>query len=166
MHAIVVYSRKKRGGGAAAAPDAGEVGSRLSDFYLDSVVVGSELDAQIRLEAARLHLAQQHGQGDIWRVFLAPITAGFRGLIEPLRVGDEPTRFNVWMMRRDGLDGTREYEIKMVKVHVSDGEPEHDKQLWACTKIGEDWQRPDHLARYAARQRTAEQRRAALSSRR
>lgn len=161
-HAIVVFSRKKTpGGGAAGADDAGEAGSRLSDFYLDRVVVGTPDEARVHLEAAKLHLAQTHGPMDMFDAFIAPITSGFRGLTEPLMIGRQPTEFNVWMMRRDGLDGLREYEIKFTKRHVTDAEPDHDTHLWACTKIGEGWQRPDHLMQFDARQQRLAERRAA-----
>jgi len=135
-NAVVVYERLK---------DAAANQGRMSDFYLDAVVVGSRQDAEAELTAARLS-GTGVGPGGIREAFLAPVTSGFRGLTEPLKRGDGPTEFNVWLLRRDGTDGLREYEVKLTKGRAGDAPPEHDPNLWLCTQIGEGWQRPEHVA--------------------
>lgn len=143
FRAIVVYSRglKSEGG--------------LSDFYLDNVIVGSEDDAEVERRAVEAAKAV----GPSFRAFVAPLVSGFRGVWEKLKVGNAPTEFNVWLMRRDGVDGNREYQVALVKKHVSQDPPEHDDRIWLCEQIGDGWVNPRHLATYERRQELAKARR-------
>ena len=154
-NAVIVYERSK---GAPA-----DHHGRMSDFYLDSVVVGSRHDAEAELTAARMSGIGIGAKG-ICEVFLAPITAGFRGLTEPLKRGETPAEFNVWLLRRDGADGLREYEVKFTKSRTSDAPPEHDPNLWLCTQIGEGWQRPEHIAAHEERRRQLQLRAARVAA--
>lgn len=107
-------------------------------FYLDSIITGTKADAEVELAAVQ---TEQRHKG-YCPSFVAPVTAGRRGLSGPVPRGGSAPTFNIWLLRRDA-NGFREYEVQALKCSGGDTPPSHEKE-WQAICIEKGWERRVH----------------------